>query len=339
MNDKDPGNVSMLQNLPVLSFPAQLEGSSFQSHLDMFKMVYKVPDMNEAFDPICFVFEPFDNKFFSPMPESKTSLQLLTEKATATTKAKFFLTLVSADIPVLRCEVDENTYKTLLSKHVGFASLYDTSVKTGSQLFMLFARSYNQEQPPQQSRPQQSQPQQPQYTPKPQQFSPQIQQQPRPQSQPQQPQQPQQPIRAQSQQIPHFSPQQPQTQQFGGSGVPSIGHKCVYTSNGTPYNATVKSLNGRMVTLGFDGYEANWDQTVDYDYQAISQPQWKQQSQGPCVGQKCIYTSNGTPYNATVKSLNGRMVTLGFDGYEANWDQTVDYDYQAISQAQWKSAF
>jgi len=288
--------------------------------------------MNEEFDKICEIFKPYKfQQFYSNLPETKSSLQLVTEKASGTTPMKFFLELRCAEIAILRCEMREAAYKTLLSKHVGFATLYEKDANKGSQLFFLFANAYNMDS---------------------------LVQQPTSSPQPQQQQQYQQPQRTQSYQQPpqqfqpspqHFQPspqqfQQPRPQSspqptFGGPSTgPRVGHKCIYTSSGTPYHATVKAVNGRMIILGFDGYDANWDQTVDYEYNAISDAQWNEvvTPTGPCVGHKCVYTSSGTNYNATVKAVNGRVIILGFDGYDTNWDQTVDMDYQGILNAQWR---
>jgi len=146
INDKDPGNVSMLANLNQLTLPAQLDANGIQKYLDFFNMNYSPMSMNDTFDQLCQALSPFENQFFSALPESKSSVTCTTEKASGTTPAKFFINLISNGIAVMRCEINEVAYKTLLSKHVGFASLYDTNLKAGTQTFMLFALVYTLDQ-------------------------------------------------------------------------------------------------------------------------------------------------------------------------------------------------
>jgi len=49
INDKDPGNVLYLDNLPVIGVPITITEEGLQSFLDIFHLAYKIDNMTAVF--------------------------------------------------------------------------------------------------------------------------------------------------------------------------------------------------------------------------------------------------------------------------------------------------
>jgi len=131
VNDKDPGNVSVLDTLMILALPSQLTTDSFQNYLDFFGMSYKIANMNEFFTDVLTVFAEVDVSHFNAEP---TSVNTAGQYQAA-------LKIQTGDIVVCKALMTPVTQKILVSKHVGFQAQYDADIQKGYPNFLILSRA------------------------------------------------------------------------------------------------------------------------------------------------------------------------------------------------------
>jgi hypothetical protein len=142
VNDKDPGNVSMLESLIALSLPTTMTVDSFQNYLGLYGMSYRIPNMELFFADVLHIFEEVDCSYWNSEPTSKCSLSV--GAATGTNCAgqqQISLKVQTGDITVLKHVITPVTQKILVSKHCGFQAQYDADIQKGYPNFIILQRA------------------------------------------------------------------------------------------------------------------------------------------------------------------------------------------------------